>query len=191
MTTLSTRARPERKTWTVADLYRRFGPIPFERIRQNPPPGTGTVADVDRLNNHEDRLYELVDGILVEKTVGLEESRIAVKIRRLLAQCLRPARDSESSPERTAQSSSTSTWFEFPTCRSSRGNACREVRFPKSRFPSSSPTWSSRSSAEATPPRKWRISSRSISRKAFAWSGTSVQRPESSTSTRRLTTLPD
>ena len=31
MTTLSTRARPERKTWTVADLYRRFGPIPFER----------------------------------------------------------------------------------------------------------------------------------------------------------------
>ena len=75
MTTLSTRARPERKTWTVADLYRRFGPIPFERIRQNPPPGCGTVDDVDRLNNHEDRLYELVDGILVEKTVGLEESR--------------------------------------------------------------------------------------------------------------------
>ena len=35
------------KTWTVADLYRRFGPIPFERIRQDPPPGSGTVDDVD------------------------------------------------------------------------------------------------------------------------------------------------
>jgi Uma2 family endonuclease len=69
-----------RKTWTVADLYRKFGPIPFERIRQNPPPGSGTVEDVDWLNNHEDRLYELVDGILVEKTVGLEESIIAINI---------------------------------------------------------------------------------------------------------------
>ena len=77
MTTLSTRGRTSRKIWTVADLYRRFGPIPFERIRQNPPPGSGTVDDVVRLNDHEDRLYELVDGILVEKTVGLEESIIA------------------------------------------------------------------------------------------------------------------
>ena len=73
-TTLRTRVLPQRKVWTVADLYRRFGPIPFERIRQNPPPGCGTVDDVVRLNDHEDRLYELVDGILVEKTVGLEES---------------------------------------------------------------------------------------------------------------------
>ena len=77
---LSTLQQPPRKIWTVADLYRRFGPIPFERIRQNPPPGSGTVDDVIRLNDHEDRLYELVDGILVEKTVGLEESCIAVKI---------------------------------------------------------------------------------------------------------------
>jgi Uma2 family endonuclease len=71
---------PTRKVWTVADLYRKFGPIPFERIRQNPPPGRGTVEDVNRLNDHEDRLYELVDGILVEKTVGLEESIIAITI---------------------------------------------------------------------------------------------------------------
>jgi Uma2 family endonuclease len=90
MTTLSTRARPERKARTVAELYRRFGPIPFERIRQNPPPGCGTVADVDRLNNHEDRLYELVDGILVEKTVGLEESTIALNIGTLLNVFVRP-----------------------------------------------------------------------------------------------------
>ena len=71
MATIDAINRPRRKTWTVADLHRRFGPMPFERIRQDPPPGTGTVDDVVRLNDHEDRLYELVDGILVEKTVGL------------------------------------------------------------------------------------------------------------------------
>jgi Uma2 family endonuclease len=90
MTTLSARAVARQKTWTVADLYRRFGPIPFERIRHDPPPGYGTVDDVDRLNNHEDRLYELVDGILVEKTVGFEESRIAMKIGRLLGNIVEP-----------------------------------------------------------------------------------------------------
>jgi Uma2 family endonuclease len=90
MTTLRTRALPQRKVWTVADLYRRFGPIPFERIRQNPPPGCGTVDDVVRLDDHEDRLYELVDGILVEKTVGFEESRIGTKIGRLLGNFVDP-----------------------------------------------------------------------------------------------------
>src|SRR5262249_22462841 len=90
MPTLKTRSRPEPKTWTVADLYRRFGPIPFERIRQIPRPGAGTVADVDWLNYHEDRLYELVDGILVEKTVGVRESIIAGYILTILNMFVRP-----------------------------------------------------------------------------------------------------
>ena len=68
------------REWTVADLQRRFGPIPFSRIRQNPPPGRATEDDVVWLNDHEDRLCELVDGILVEKTVGLEESWLAVRL---------------------------------------------------------------------------------------------------------------
>ena len=84
MATIDAINKPRQKTWTIADLYRRFGPIPFERIRHDPPPGAGTVDDVVRLNDHEDRLYELVDGILVEKTVGYEESFIAGKILRLL-----------------------------------------------------------------------------------------------------------
>src|SRR5580704_8945270 len=84
MTRSSTLAKPPAKTWTIGDLYRRFGPIPFDRIRQNPRPGSGTVDDVVQLNDHEDRLYELVDGILVEKTVGVQESYIAMKIGTLL-----------------------------------------------------------------------------------------------------------
>jgi Uma2 family endonuclease len=79
----SARKAPVREL-TVADLQRRFGPIPFHRIRQNPPPGSGTVDDVIRLDDHEDRLYELVDGILVEKTVGLEESWLAVRLTALM-----------------------------------------------------------------------------------------------------------
>lgn len=74
-----------RKVWTVADLYRKFGPISCERIRVDPPPGCGTVADVDWINDHEDRLYELVDGILVEKAMGLEESRLAMRIGRFIS----------------------------------------------------------------------------------------------------------
>src|SRR5438876_5715248 len=90
MTAHATINRQPRKTWTVADLYRRFGAIPFERIRHDPPPGFGTVDDVNRLNDHEDRLYELVDGILVEKTVGLEESYIGGTILKLLRLFVEP-----------------------------------------------------------------------------------------------------
>lgn len=86
---LKNRAR-QRKVWTVADLLRKFGPISVERIRQDPPPGCGTVADVERLNDHEDRLCELVDGILVEKTVGIEESILAIYIATLLNNSVLP-----------------------------------------------------------------------------------------------------
>ncbi len=80
MSTAPARAPNAATEWTVADLQRRFGPIPFSRIRQNPPPGTATEDDVVWLNDHEDRLCELVDGVLVEKTVGLEESWLAVRL---------------------------------------------------------------------------------------------------------------
>jgi Uma2 family endonuclease len=76
--------RQLRKIWTVADLHRRFGRIPFERIRHDPPPGAGTIDDVLRIHDREDRLYELVDGILVEKTGGFLESWLAVRIATLL-----------------------------------------------------------------------------------------------------------
>lgn len=70
--------------WTLADLYRRFGPIPFWRIRQAPAPGKATIADVVRIHDHEDRLCELVDGILVEKAVGAYESLLACVMIRIL-----------------------------------------------------------------------------------------------------------
>jgi Uma2 family endonuclease len=67
-------------TWTVADLLEHFGPIPLRRIRQDPRPGTATEQDVFDIHDHEDRLYELVDGVLVEKTMGKQESFLAALI---------------------------------------------------------------------------------------------------------------
>ncbi|MCU0713068.1 MAG: Uma2 family endonuclease [Pirellula sp.] len=54
-----------------------LGNIPVSRIRTDPVPGTATVADVTRLRNTEKRLYELVDGTLVEKSIGWQESLLA------------------------------------------------------------------------------------------------------------------
>src|SRR2546421_5452786 len=62
---------------TAADLVRKLGNIPLERIRFIPPPGTATERDLLAAMRRSDRLYELVDGTLVEKTMGLSESVIA------------------------------------------------------------------------------------------------------------------
>ena len=70
---------------TVADLLERFGPMAAGRIRTNPPPGTATEQDVIDLEVRESRLCELVDGVLVEKTVGYYESYLAVRLVYFLA----------------------------------------------------------------------------------------------------------
>jgi Uma2 family endonuclease len=62
---------------TLADLWERLGRVPLERIRLHPAPGTATEDDVVRIDEHENRLCELVDGTLVEKPMGAEESNVA------------------------------------------------------------------------------------------------------------------
>ena len=69
---------------TVADLFERYGPLPLSRIRFFPGAGTATEADVLRLHERHDRLFELEDGILVEKTVGFNESALAFLLGRLV-----------------------------------------------------------------------------------------------------------
>jgi Uma2 family endonuclease len=70
--------------WTVADLLDRFGPIAHRRVRQNPPPGTATEQDAIEINRLKAGLFELVDGVLVEKAVGIQESFLASLINRIL-----------------------------------------------------------------------------------------------------------
>jgi Uma2 family endonuclease len=63
---------------TVAELIERLGGIPAERIRLKPAPGTATEEDVIRwLDGPNKRLFELIDGVLVEKAVGMREAILA------------------------------------------------------------------------------------------------------------------
>jgi Uma2 family endonuclease len=82
--------RPE----TVADLLRRLGNVPAHRVRLHPPPGTATERDVLRQNaaKFKTAICELVDGTLVEKPVGWEESAIALLIAHALLTFTKPRR---------------------------------------------------------------------------------------------------
>jgi Uma2 family endonuclease len=53
-------------------------------VRLQPSPGTATEADVVSVHDREKRLCELVDGVLVEKTMGYYESYIAATLIRLI-----------------------------------------------------------------------------------------------------------
>ena len=88
MATVSSPRRPPQpapsaeSTETVADLLRHLGDIPARRVRLHPTPGTATERDLIRENENKLKtaLYELVDGTLVEKGMGYEESAIAMLI---------------------------------------------------------------------------------------------------------------
>jgi Uma2 family endonuclease len=69
--------RPNPLNETIADLLRRLGNIPARRVRLHPMPGTATEKDVIRILDEENRPCELVEGTLVEKAMGYEESAIA------------------------------------------------------------------------------------------------------------------
>src|SRR2546430_11465144 len=71
------RVPPRRRIRTVADLLERLGDIPAYRILLDPPPGTATEEDIFDVRRRDGRLCELVDGVLVEKAMGLRESILA------------------------------------------------------------------------------------------------------------------
>jgi Uma2 family endonuclease len=72
------------KIQTVGDLLDRLGGVPAWRVRFDPIPGTATEQDVIDIEAGENRLYELVDGVLVEKGMGFQESYLAVLLATLL-----------------------------------------------------------------------------------------------------------
>ncbi len=63
---------------SLADLLEELGGISPSRVRMRPSPGRATEKDVVRIETAEDRLFELVDGVLVEKVYGARESVLAV-----------------------------------------------------------------------------------------------------------------
>jgi Uma2 family endonuclease len=73
---------------TFDQLLADLGDIHPRRVRLNPPPGRATVADVVRLNDRDGRLYELVNGTLVEKVMGFSESNLATYLIRAVGNYL-------------------------------------------------------------------------------------------------------
>ena len=73
---------------TLASLLHDLGGISPQRIRLRPAPGRATEKDVLRIEAKEDRLFELVDGVLVEKIMGAKESLVACILIRLLGNYL-------------------------------------------------------------------------------------------------------
>ncbi len=82
--TTSTAPLPRDSVRTIADLLAQLGDIPPERVLFRPFPGTATERDVIEAER-EDRLCELVDGVLVEKAMGFRESLLAVVIGGILS----------------------------------------------------------------------------------------------------------
>ncbi len=82
-------AAPPLEWVTVADLWDRLGNVPLERIHLIPRPGTATEQDVLDQIDHADRICELVDGVLVEKTMGYKESVLAGAIIEFLRRFVR------------------------------------------------------------------------------------------------------
>jgi len=65
---------------TAAELLEQLGGIAPERVLLKPLPGTATESDLIRLNIHSNRLYELVQGTLVEKVMSFPESALGVSL---------------------------------------------------------------------------------------------------------------
>jgi Uma2 family endonuclease len=83
-------AIPDPQVPTLADVLKGLGGISPRRICANPPPGKATEKDVIRfLEAANKRLYELVDGVLVEKVMGALESSLACDLIFLLKAFLR------------------------------------------------------------------------------------------------------
>lgn len=72
---------------TFADLHRRLGEVPLDRIRMKPAPGTATEDDLLRAPKP---ICELIDGVLVEKPMGARESLLAAYVIGLLRNHIEP-----------------------------------------------------------------------------------------------------
>jgi Uma2 family endonuclease len=75
---------------TLADLLERLGGISPDRIRFHPAPGKATEEDVVAVEKRENRLCELVDGVLVEKAMGFREACLAGALLALLREFVIP-----------------------------------------------------------------------------------------------------
>jgi Uma2 family endonuclease len=72
------------------EFLHSIGDVPMSRVIFTPLPGTATEQDLLRFVEKDKRLCELIDGTLVEKPVGFEESQIGMNLGTALSNFVRP-----------------------------------------------------------------------------------------------------
>ena len=77
---MSSATLPPPASLTTAALLARVGDIPVNRICFDLKPGAATEQDLLDLHARTGRLYELIDGILVEKPMGHPEGFLAATL---------------------------------------------------------------------------------------------------------------
>jgi Uma2 family endonuclease len=75
---------------TLEEFVERLGGIPLNRILVNPPLTTATEADLIDASRKYNTLFELVDGVLVEKAMAYRESLLALLLGRILLDFVEP-----------------------------------------------------------------------------------------------------
>ncbi len=143
------------ETETIADLLERLGNIPARRVRSRPAPGTATERDVIAIHDRENRLFELVDGTLVEKVMVFDESIYAVYLAGSMLKYLEThdvgkivGADGMMRLFPGLVRIPDAAFISWGAIPRRSGNGARSRR--------SRPTWSSRYSARGIPPGKWR-----------------------------------
>ena len=83
---MATASRKRLEFENLAELMDRLGDVPLDRIRTRPPLGTATEKDVLAAEEAPRKsLCELIDGVLVEKAMGVQESLLGAQLGHLLA----------------------------------------------------------------------------------------------------------
>ena len=136
--------------WSLADLQRHLGGIPLDRIRLYPPPGMATEQDAMQVRNRDDRLCELIDGVLVEKAMGSYESFLAGVLIQLINNYLGLRIGWASSWVPTADCGCCPQGCGFRTSRSSVGSVSQIAGCRATACSAWHPTWLSRFSRRET-----------------------------------------
>lgn len=69
---------------SMGELLCELGGISANRVCLDPPPGRATEKELLWALDHTDKIYELVEGTLVEKVMGLSEAGLAIRLGRYL-----------------------------------------------------------------------------------------------------------
>src|SRR5262249_19936119 len=139
---------------TVGEMLEQLGRIDPRRVRLRPPPGQATEKDVLNLLDRENRLYELVDGILVEKVMGLKESALAADLGGWVTPFVRE-HDLGIVAGRTARCVSCRGLSAFQICPLSPGISCRIESILRGQSRISIRIWQPKCSASGIPLPKW------------------------------------